>query len=112
VVGEGIEVDTVSFEEILRRACVEFRAESIDFVKMDIEGAEHEAVLAAPLSALTVIRHLGMEYHPNQPKEKLFRHLSAAGLSLQHDRILGPDVGVAHFCRLDSGENRWRRTSS
>jgi FkbM family methyltransferase len=111
-VGEGVEVDTVSLEEILRRACAEFRAESIDFLKMDIEGAEHEAVVAAPLSALKVIRHLGMEYHPNQPKEKLFRHLIAAGLSLQHDRILGPDVGVAHFCRLDSGEHRWRQTPS
>jgi hypothetical protein len=94
---DNVEVESVPLEEILRRACAEFQAECIDFLKMDIEGAEHEAILAAPHSVLKVIRHLGMEYHPNQPKETLFRHLMAAGLSLQHDRILGPDVGVAHF---------------
>jgi FkbM family methyltransferase len=95
----GIQVEAASLREILGRACETFRSRSIDFVKMDIEGGEHEAILAMSPSDLRPIEHLAMEYHPNAPKGRLFEHLLAAGLRLQDDRVVHPNSGVAHFRR-------------
>jgi FkbM family methyltransferase len=97
---DAVEVSVVSLEELFARACQEFGTESIDYVKMDVEGAEHEAILATPPSSLRVVRRLAMEYHPNRPKEPLFSHLSAAGLRLERERIIGRNVGIAHFCQV------------
>jgi len=99
VADNRLEVSVVTLEEALERACAAFGTETVDFVKMDIEGAEHETILATSPAALRRIRCLGMEYHPNQPKAPLFDHLIAAGFDLQHDWVIGRDVGVAHFHR-------------
>jgi hypothetical protein len=95
----GAEVSVISLDDLLQRAGDHFRAETIDFVKIDIEGGEHEAILAASPRTLRRIRRLGMEYHPNCPKELLFNCLQSHGLKLEHDRIIGKDVGIAHFAR-------------
>jgi len=95
-----VSVSAISLSEVLSKACTAFGTQTIDFLKMDIEGAEHEAVLATPPSALKVIRRLGLEYHPNQPKTKLFNLLTNSGLHMEHDRVIGPDVGIAHFRRM------------
>ncbi len=87
----------MTLEEVLERACEAFGTKTIDFVKIDIEGAEHETILATSPAALKRIRFLGMEYHPNRPKANLFDHLISAGFCLQHDRVIGTDVGVCHF---------------
>jgi FkbM family methyltransferase len=101
--GEGyVQTSVVTFEQLIRDACDWFHSETIDFVKVDIEGGEHEALRAAPPSAFLPIRLLGMEYHPNQPRQLLFDHLQSAGLLLVHDRAFGPDVGVAHFRRAEA----------
>jgi FkbM family methyltransferase len=98
---EHVQVSVVSFEELIQKACKHFNSDSIDFVKVDIEGGEHEALKASSPHSLLPIRHLGMEYHPNQSKCELFEHLQSAGLQLVHDRVFGSDVGVAHFCRVE-----------
>ena len=85
--------------EVVARAAEEMRAEVIDFLKIDIEGGEHESILATPTTALARVARLGMEYHPNRPKAPLFAHLEGAGLRLVHDRPFGAEVGVAHFAR-------------
>lgn len=96
---DQIDVAVLSLAELLSRACSELQTEQIDFVKIDIEGSEHTAILATPLDAFKCIRRLGMEYHPNLPKEPTFEHLSAAGFWLESDQQFGINVGVAHFQR-------------
>lgn len=95
----GIEVEVLSLSELLSRACDQLQSATIDFVKIDIEGGEHEALLSCSPEGLRPIRRLGMEYHPNRPKRPLFDHLAAAGFRVESDRRFGPDVGVAHFVR-------------
>jgi hypothetical protein len=96
---DGIQVKALSLQEIFGRACETFQNKSIDFVKMDIEGGEHEAILATAPSDLRPIEQLAMEYHPNAPKARLFEHLVAAGLRLQDDRVVHQNSGVAHLRR-------------
>lgn len=96
---QTIDVLVDSLGSVLAKACAILETDTVDFVKMDIEGAEHEAILAARPPELLPIQALGMEYHQNGPKDVLFAHLSAAGLRLVSDRVLGRDVGVAHFQR-------------
>jgi FkbM family methyltransferase len=97
--GNTVEASVITLQEALERACATFQTDAVDFVKIDIEGSEHEAVLAAPLSTLKSIRCLGMEYHANRPKRELFAHLGAAGLRLHSDWAVAPDYGIAHFRR-------------
>jgi FkbM family methyltransferase len=92
-------VAVVSFAELVADACARLGAEYLDYVKVDVEGAEHEALLAAAPAALAPVRALGLEYHGRGDKRQLFAHLEAAGLRLVHDRVFGRDVGVAHFLR-------------
>jgi FkbM family methyltransferase len=101
VAAEGtVEVAVITFQEALARACKTFGTDMVDFVKIDIEGSEHDALLATRPSALKAIRCLGMEYHANRPKRDLFDHLGSAGLRLHSDRVIGQDMGIAHFRRV------------
>jgi FkbM family methyltransferase len=69
----------VAFTEILR-ACQE-----IDFLKMDIEGAEYEAILYTPHDELRRIKFMAMEYHGSQDHHvhDLTAYLKAAGFPVQ-----------------------------
>ena len=98
-VPDGVSVSVLTLEGLLAKALAELNVDRLDFLKMDIEGAEHEAILTTPAAALKPIVRLGMEYHPNQPKARLFDYLIAAGLKLESDQIMGRDHGVAHFQR-------------
>ena len=96
---DGVRVSVVSFDDLLRKACEQLQTDMIDFVKVDIEGGEHESLLAAPPHTLRRIQRLGLEYHPNCPKRPLFNHLLSTGFYLERDCIFGTDHGVAHFCQ-------------
>jgi FkbM family methyltransferase len=93
------EVNVFSFQQLLENVCAELQTEEIDFVKLDVEGGEHETLLASPPHVLRRIRRLGMEYHPNRPKGPLFDHLTGIGFQLEQDQKFGQNVGVAHFAR-------------
>ena len=97
--GDGVTVSVITLADAVDRACAALGVDELDFVKMDIEGAEHEAVGAAPAEAFARIRVLGIEYHGNRPKAGLFAALEAAGMRLREDRVEGQDLGVAHFVR-------------
>jgi len=71
-----------------------------DFLKMDIEGAEHEVIHASSPSVMRRFREIALEYHPNGSAEALFQKLSSCGFALKHDARMGIDSGVAHFARL------------
>jgi FkbM family methyltransferase len=71
-----------------------------DFLKMDIEGAEHEVLHAASPSVLRRFREIALEYHPNGSADALFQKLSSCGFVCEHDARAGQDSGVAHFARV------------
>jgi FkbM family methyltransferase len=57
--GNTENVDVVTLEDLFR----ELRLDEIDMVKMDCEGGEVEAILAASDATLRRIKHLSLEYH-------------------------------------------------
>jgi hypothetical protein len=69
----------------------------VDFLKMDIEGSEHSAVLQSPSTVLRRFRRIAIEYHQTGEKKLLFDHFLAAGFALKRDRMLGTNYGVAEF---------------
>ena len=73
-----------------------------DFLKMDIEGAEHEVIHAAAPAVIRRFRQIALEYHPNGPADALFHKLISCGFVCQHDARVGQDSGVAHFARIAS----------
>jgi len=72
----------------------------VDFLKMDIEGAEHEVLHAASSSVIRRFREIGLEYHPNRSADALFRKLVSCGFVCRHDARVAQDSGVAHFARI------------
>lgn len=95
----SVQVQAVTLAEVLDRARAAAGVERIDLVKMDIEGAEHEALVHLPPEALAAVDAWQMEYHPNGPKTPLFAALQRAGLRLVRDDEAVPNSGVAHFRR-------------
>jgi hypothetical protein len=71
----------------------------IDYIKMDIEGAEPECLSSLPLGSFRTVKVLAMEYHPNGDKRELFASLIRQGFSCISDKSFGLNVGVAHFGR-------------
>jgi FkbM family methyltransferase len=95
VEGVGVPVEATTLGAFLEREGIE----SVDLLKMDIEGEEHALILATPNEVLERVRAVAMEYHPCAPKEPLFDKLAQAGLRLRDDRLIGPACGIAHFER-------------
>ena len=93
------DIDVLSFDELVEQSCEALESSRLDLLKMDVEGAEHEALAAASDQALRRIGALAMEYHPNGDRGVLFRRLMASGFTVEHDRRIGPAAGVAHFRR-------------
>ena len=72
----------------------------VDFLKMDIEGAEHEVIHGAPRAVMRRFREIALEYHPNGSADALFEKLASCGFVCEHDARAGQDSGVAHFSRV------------
>jgi FkbM family methyltransferase len=92
-VAHAVEVEALTLGELMRREGLAH----VDFLKMDIEGAEHEVLMGTPAEVLRRVGRIGLEYHPNGSRAALFRHLERAGFGLTHDARVGRDSGVAHF---------------
>ena len=92
----GLEVHTTTLAHFL----TESRLNEIDFMKMDIEGSEHEVIMSTEPEVLRHIRRIALEYHPNQPKRPLLDYIQAAGFRLIDDLPVGTDSGVASFERV------------
>lgn len=95
--GGGVSVETVSLATLVEREALL----RVDLLKIDIEGAEFEALLGQPRELFEKIGAIALEYHPIRPgcRDELFRALSSYGYRLLEDRPCGCDAGVAHFSR-------------
>jgi FkbM family methyltransferase len=76
--------------------------DSVDFMKMDIEGSEYDTLLNASPDVLRRIRRISLEYHPlssGEPysKEQLFDHLRKCGFRIASEEIHTHGYGIAHF---------------
>ena len=96
----SIAIDCRPMDEILASASAHFGGD-IDVLKMDIEGAEHEAVPVVSRAAMRKVRALGMEYHMNADKRELFASITRHGFALADDRPFNYGTGIAHFDRVD-----------
>jgi FkbM family methyltransferase len=92
---EGVAVPTRSLAHFF----VEAELDTVDLLKMDIEGGEHEVLAATALDTLKVVRRLALEYHPGGSSRTLFAKLAAAGFRCSHDERVSEDSGVADFVR-------------
>jgi FkbM family methyltransferase len=101
----GTTIDCSALDEIIA-AATDLLAGDIDFLKIDIEGAEHEVMSTVSREQLQRVREIAMEYHPNAAKSTLFHQLDQRGFALVHDRVIDEESGVAHFRRR--GEHQAR----
>ena len=91
----SLQVPSISLPDFLSQESIS----QVDFLKMDIEGSEHDVLLNTPDETLAKIRELGLEYHPVRNKKDLFNKLTGSGFHMTEDFVIGPDSGVAHFIR-------------
>jgi hypothetical protein len=96
---DGVGVDAISLADLMAQVRSSLQVSRIDFVKLDVEGAEHEVLPAIDAGALDGVVELQMEYHPRRPKAPLFEALQRAGLPCVRDFQEAADYGVAHFKR-------------
>ena len=92
---QDVSVEALPLGEFLDREGLE----TLDLLKLDIEGEEHPLLLNTPDAVLQRIGALAMEYHPRAAKEPLFERLIASGFRLEHDREINEACGIAHFRR-------------
>lgn len=93
-----IEVSARSFGDILGSLG------GVDLVKMDVEGAEYDAVCSTEPSLLRTAKYFVIEYHPlaGRSFEELAFHLQAAGFRCwRRERSAIPDQGLVWWERRD-----------
>jgi FkbM family methyltransferase len=99
--GEGaVPVPALTLTEFLDRN----HLDSVDLLKMDIEGSEYEVLGATKREVLRRIRRLNIEYHepPRRDcgtKQSLMELVSDAGFRLVHDTGRDDLYGIAYFDR-------------
>lgn len=94
----AIEVPCISLADFLRAE----RLETVDLLKMDIEGSEWEVILSTPGNILHSIRHIIVEYHEVNARfgytpAQLIAHLSSAGHRLTRREENAERTGLAFF---------------
>lgn len=95
-----VKVEVTTLKILLAQAQSHAGDRPIDFLKIDVEGAEHEILTGLAPGSLDGVKKLGIEYHPNGDKQALFSAITKQGLTCIDDKPFGANVGVAHFCRL------------
>lgn len=91
----GIEVEGLTLEAIMQRQALD----EIDFLKVDIEGAEYALFEKTPNKILEKVKRIGLEYHSNGCKDALFTRLADAGFQVGRYPKKGSS-GVVEFIRI------------
>jgi FkbM family methyltransferase len=92
---QGVPVETITLATLWQREGLD----QVDLLKMDVEGGEHEIILATSPELLRHCDAIALEYHPNGSKADLFGRLFDAGFALVRDVPNGLNSGVARFRR-------------
>jgi FkbM family methyltransferase len=75
----------------------------VDYLKMDIEGAEYDALGQTPRHVLRRIRRIGLEYHPSHGTihrwPALREHLRSADFKVVAEHHDGGGYGMAYLAR-------------
>ena len=87
----GIEIPAVTLDSIAAPH------ETVDLLKIDVEGAEYDVLPAAATDTLGRIRRIEMEYHPAGDPWVLFRYLSDRGFSVDAFHDDGGGYGTARL---------------
>ncbi|WP_165440465.1 FkbM family methyltransferase [Rubripirellula amarantea] len=72
--------------------------EQVDFLKMDIEGAEYDAILNTDPETLKRIKRMGIEYHQHG-HQSITDHLKKAGFAITYHPKSGP-YGVIEYTQV------------
>jgi FkbM family methyltransferase len=92
-----VEVRTVTIQALCEQY---FKSEIVDICKMDIEGAEYEALEASPNEVLARIRYLVMEFHDPGRTPALIERMTAIGfrqIAAERDHRTGATTEVRVF---------------
>lgn len=97
-VEDAVPVSCITLPDFLRSE----QLESVDVLKMDVEGSEWEVLLSTPPAVLSSIRHILLEYHEVNARlgytsEQLFAHLAQAGHKVTHHEEDADRTGLAFF---------------
>jgi FkbM family methyltransferase len=98
--GEAVPIRCITLGEALEQ----FDLQTLDVLKMVIEGSEWEVLLSTAPETLAGIRHIQLEYHRIHKRfgytpEKLFAHLGKAGHRLVWKTEDAHHTGLAYFER-------------
>jgi len=90
----------------LARLLEDLATDTIDLLKMDIEGSEYNVLLTTPREILHRIRRINVEYHEpaagaSGSKLELIAHIEASGGRLIRDDGHARKYGMLHFDRPD-----------
>jgi FkbM family methyltransferase len=102
---DGLTDRTVPVSCITLAECFDqFGVDTLDLLKMDIEGSEWAVLLSTPTDVLRRIGHIQLEYHEVNERfgytpEQLFAHLAAAGHQLTFRTEDRHHTGLARFKR-------------
>jgi FkbM family methyltransferase len=99
--GGSASVTAQTLTQLLQAAMAHAGTTSVDLVKLDIEGGEHELVPGLTPEILAPVRAWQMEYHPNGSSAPLFAALERGGLRLARRVETHPNSGIAWFKRQD-----------
>jgi FkbM family methyltransferase len=94
--GATVTVMTTTFD-----AAVRALAEPPNVVKIDCEGGEYDLVGASSPESWSSVERLVIEYHrvPGHSWEELRTWFAGVGLSVQHEELLGEDLGLVWLSR-------------
>jgi FkbM family methyltransferase len=96
----SVEVPTLTLADIVEN----LKHNSIDLMKMDIEGSEYDVLLSTPASVLSRIGKISLEYHQPNPgtrhnKKDLIAYARSCGYTSVRDCGASADYGMIHFSR-------------
>lgn len=85
--GIPVTIDTISLKDIFDRHGID----DLDYLKIDCEGAEYEALYSLPAEYFPRIRMIGMEYHhfskdPTHNSDVLQKHLEKQGFTVKRHK--------------------------
>lgn len=90
----GLKIQGLSLKDIFNR----FGLTHVNFLKVDIEGAEYELFGKTPVADMQCVDRIGLEYHGSGSREKLFDHLHKAGFKVSSHSKKGFS-GLVEFIR-------------